>query len=170
MKLCGKCKENKPREAFYAASRYADGLISPCIECRRKLYEENREARLAKMKEYSAKNAETARQRSKKWRNDNKDKRARQHNNRRAMKRKVAWERYSEDEVISLHGTQCHLCGGEIDMNANRKPGADGWEKGLHIDHVVDLSRGGSDTLDNVKPSHGICNLRKPKAKRLTEL
>jgi len=31
----------------------------------------------------------------------------------------------------------------------------------LHIDHLVPLAKGGSDTLENVRPAHGICNLRK---------
>jgi 5-methylcytosine-specific restriction endonuclease McrA len=31
----------------------------------------------------------------------------------------------------------------------------------LHIDHVYPLSKGGLDTLENVRPSHGKCNIVK---------
>jgi len=32
---------------------------------------------------------------------------------------------------------------------------------GLHIDHVMPLSKGGPDTLENVRPAHGSCNVKK---------
>ena len=82
---------------------------------------------------------------------------------RRARKYAVAHEPYSEADVLEKWGTCCHLCGEEVDLNAPRSVGVVGWERGLHLEHVVDLALGGSDTLDNVKPSHGKCNLRKPK-------
>ena len=37
----------------------------------------------------------------------------------------------------------------------------EGWQRGLHLDHVVPLSKGGSDLIANVKPSHAQCNLKK---------
>jgi 5-methylcytosine-specific restriction endonuclease McrA len=68
---------------------------------------------------------------------------------------------FSANMVIETYGTDCHLCGGAIDLAAPRSPGAVGWEKSLHIDHVIPLSRGGDDTLDNVRPAHGQCNVKK---------
>jgi 5-methylcytosine-specific restriction endonuclease McrA len=68
---------------------------------------------------------------------------------------------YNELQVISVYGIDCYLCGLEIDFMAPRKCGVDGWEQGLHIDHVVPIAKGGSDTLENVRPAHGLCNLRK---------
>jgi 5-methylcytosine-specific restriction endonuclease McrA len=32
------------------------------------------------------------------------------------------------------------------------------------MEHVIDLAIGGPDSLENVKPAHGLCNLKKPKA------
>jgi len=29
------------------------------------------------------------------------------------------------------------------------------------VDHIVPISKGGNDTIENVRPSHGLCNLRK---------
>jgi 5-methylcytosine-specific restriction endonuclease McrA len=53
------------------------------------------------------------------------------------------------------------LCNTAVDLNAPRKSGIPGWEKGLHIDHFIPVSKGGPDTLNNVRPTHGLCNIRK---------
>jgi 5-methylcytosine-specific restriction endonuclease McrA len=68
---------------------------------------------------------------------------------------------FSVNTVINTYGSDCHLCDGAIDLDAPRKVGAPGWELSLHIDHVLPLSKGGDDTLDNVRPAHGQCNLNK---------
>jgi 5-methylcytosine-specific restriction endonuclease McrA len=69
--------------------------------------------------------------------------------------------RYTETEVLDRYGTVCHICNTEIDMSAPRGTGKPGWEKGLQIDHVIPLSKGGDHTIENVRPSHGHCNLTK---------
>lgn len=68
---------------------------------------------------------------------------------------------YNELQVIATHGPNCYICGLEIDFMAPRRTGIPGWENGLHIDHLVPVSKGGPDTLENVRPSHGLCNLNK---------
>jgi 5-methylcytosine-specific restriction endonuclease McrA len=69
--------------------------------------------------------------------------------------------RFSVEDVIALYGTDCHICKEAIDMEAPRKAGAEGWERSLWLDHDVALSKGGGHTLENVKPSHARCNLKK---------
>jgi hypothetical protein len=100
--------------------------------------------------EYNSKNIEKIRQL---WRD--KDRR------RRANKKKNGFERYTENQVLKLYGTNCYLCSIPIDLNATRLIGKPGWQYGLHIEHVIDLALGGPDTLKNVRPSHAICNLKK---------
>jgi 5-methylcytosine-specific restriction endonuclease McrA len=68
---------------------------------------------------------------------------------------------YSDADVLSIYGLDCHICKTPIDLNAPRQVGQNGWEKGLHIDHVYPLSKGGLDTIENVRPSHGKCNIIK---------
>jgi len=68
---------------------------------------------------------------------------------------------YTEKEVLDLYGTNCHICNEQIDLTANRRVGDEGWAKSLHIDHVIPILRGGADTLENVRPSHGLCNIAK---------
>lgn len=74
---------------------------------------------------------------------------------------------YTEKEVIDLYGSNCHLCNEPIDLEANRRVGEKGWTKSLHIDHVVPILKGGADTLENVKPAHGLCNISKGAKKPL---
>lgn len=80
---------------------------------------------------------------------------------RRALKALVETQPYGVSDVLKTWGTNCYLCDEPIDLEAPRGPGIPGWERGLHLDHVMPISAGGPDTLDNVKPAHGKCNLRK---------
>ena len=68
---------------------------------------------------------------------------------------------YNELQVIATYGGNCNICGLAIDFMAPRKCGNPGWENGLHIDHLIPVSKGGPDTLENVRPTHGVCNLNK---------
>lgn len=68
---------------------------------------------------------------------------------------------FTANTVLAKYGENCHICNGPIDLEASRKSGVDGWELSLHIDHVMPLSKGGDDTLENVRPAHGQCNLFK---------
>jgi 5-methylcytosine-specific restriction endonuclease McrA len=96
-----------------------------------------------------------------KYRASNLDKvRERERSKNRRRRAKITND-YNELQVIATYGGNCHLCGTKIDFMAPRKCGVDGWEQGLHIDHLVPIAKGGSDTLDNVRPAHGLCNLNK---------
>ena len=80
---------------------------------------------------------------------------------RRARRAGGEVERYSEAQVLDHYGVDCHICSEPIDLTAPRRSGEPGWERGLHIDHLIPICDGGSDTLLNVRPSHGLCNCRK---------
>jgi 5-methylcytosine-specific restriction endonuclease McrA len=70
-------------------------------------------------------------------------------------------EKYTDKLVIEIYGTNCHICNKPIDLNAPRRSGKPGWELGLHIDHIIPISKNGPDTLENVRPAHGRCNISK---------
>lgn len=99
------------------------------------------------------------------WNKENKERyndNIRRHSNkRRALKKKNKHEPYTEKQVLDIYGTVCYLCGLEIDLFAPRRIGILGWEKGLHIDHVVPIVKNGPDILENVRPTHGRCNIDK---------
>ena len=111
-------------------------------------------------------NRERAREISKAWDLKNPDY-VRNRNNKSARTRRaslagVEREEYTTDQVVEKYGDMCHLCSEKIDMGAPRNiGGGDGWRLGLHLDHVIPISKGGSDTVDNVRPAHAICNLTK---------
>jgi hypothetical protein len=80
---------------------------------------------------------------------------------RRAKLKQVAFQKLTDQQIFDKWGTNCHICKLPVDLKAPRQPGVPGWEKGLHLDHVIRIADGGPDTLDNIKPSHGLCNLQK---------
>jgi len=85
-----------------------------------------------------------------------------EHNHtRRAKLRSVESEKFTVKDVVDTYGWLCHICKIEINKDAPRKIGLPGWQQGLHIEHVVSLALGGVNTLANVRPAHGFCNLSK---------
>ena len=71
-------------------------------------------------------------------------------------KRRWGWEIYTTEMIIERWGTICYLCDEEIDLEAPRTN-----PEGLHLDHVIPISKKGCDIIDNVKPTHARCNLAK---------
>ena len=55
--------------------------------------------------------------------------------------------------TLAAYGNTCHICGSEIDLTRR-------WPDPLSAtrDHIIPRSRGGSDSLDNVRPAHLRCN------------
>jgi hypothetical protein len=107
---------------------------------------------------------EANKERTAAWRRANPELSANNVRKRRARKRGVPSEPYTAQDVLDRWGTDCWICGEPIDLDAPRKVGIAGWERGLHLEHSVDLVLQGHDTLDNVKPAHGKCNLTKKKS------
>jgi 5-methylcytosine-specific restriction endonuclease McrA len=97
----------------------------------------------------------------KKYRQLNPESKRSSERRRRAKRFENGFEMYKESSVLELYGSNCHICLIPIDLLAPRQPGLNGWEMGLHIDHVVPLSKGGPDTIENVRPAHGACNVKK---------
>ena len=64
--------------------------------------------------------------------------------------------RVSADALIQRDGNVCHICLTEIDLMLARNS-----RFGATIDHVVPVSKGGADTLDNMRLAHWICNIKK---------
>ena len=82
-------------------------------------------------------------------------------NLRKARILKNGFEYYTVTQVLLHYGKNCHICDFPIDLKAPRKVGTGEWYLSLHIDHLMLISKGGADTLKNVRPAHAICNLKK---------
>lgn len=95
-------------------------------------------------------------------RKNHKEKIAAKNRKRRAKKSGNYSEPYTLEQIFERYGTNCHICLNPIDLSAPRTPSAgEGWEMGLQLDHVIPISKGGADMLENVKPSHAKCNFIK---------
>lgn len=121
----------------------------------------NKELVKEKRKQHYQNNKGSILEYKKRYRKDNPDIKRRAEARRRARKLENGFEHYTEQQVLDLYGINCHICNKLINLKASRYAGADGWEDSLHLDHVTPISKGGPDTLDNVRPAHAICNLQK---------
>jgi 5-methylcytosine-specific restriction endonuclease McrA len=130
-------------------------------ERKRKYWLANRERLLAYHKDYIKKNPQVSRRKQKKYWAKHPEKAQAFNRKRRARANNVEHIFYTKEEVLKKYGTDCHICGAPIDLKAPRKAGKKGWEHGLHLDHLIPISKGGPDTIDNVRPAHGVCNLSK---------
>ena len=141
----------------------------PCEKCKisynkrsKDYYEEHPERRHLRNRKWHLDNPERSLLSGKKWREANPEKIAAKNRRQRAVKAGAISEAYSTEEILAIHGKLCHICEIDVDLNAPRTPRKGlGWEKGLQLDHVIPLSKGGTDTKDNIRPSHAKCNLVK---------
>lgn len=134
---------------------------SSILESRRKYRESNKDAINAKSLEWRNANKELANKMTREWQLANVDKHREYKRKSQRKRRSVYSEDYTESDVLSLYSSICYICNKEIDLLASRSVGSEGWQNALHIDHVIPLSKDGADTLDNVRPTHGLCNIIK---------
>lgn len=124
-------------------------------------YAANPEMYAAQQKRYRERHVEKEKLRHKIYKENNKEKHASNERRRRARKRNAKFDFYTIDQVLQKYGSICYLCNKHIDLTASRRVGRPGWKNGLHIDHMIEISKGGPDTLENVRPAHGLCNLKR---------
>lgn len=87
----------------------------------------------------------------------NKNQRAALHRNRMLRRGAKTAEGYDPFEIAIRDGWICHLCNGSVAPHLRGTKGGDA----PTIDHLIPISKGGLDTIDNVKLAHWSCNSRK---------
>ena len=163
-KACTKCGQNKPSNTiyFYADKGQSSGLKPECKQCtlalKKKYYSENAEKLRERSKAYRETDPERWKSVKRRFRKNHPEAIQNDRRKRTARKKEVPHSPYTSAQVIEMYGTNCHLCGEPIDMNAPRWTAMPGYEQGLHLDHVIRISEGGPDTIENIRPAHGICN------------
>ena len=110
---------------------------------------------------YYLANSEKVKARQKAYSLANPDKGNAKARKRRARIKGNEYIPYTEQQVLETYGIDCNICNLPIDLNTARQVGIPGWQNGLHIDHLIPISKGGPDTLENVRPTHGLCNITK---------
>lgn len=64
--------------------------------------------------------------------------------------------------LVAMYGSDCWLCGLPINLTI-------AWPhpSSFSVDHVIPRSKGGTDALDNLRPSHLGCNSRRGNRNRI---
>lgn len=165
---------NKETRQSYHKKHYAQNKDKRKAQAR-KYYSENKQKVALMNKRYRAEHQQEHKEHNRRWRQNNRLKarassllwarRNPEYRRLSAHRRRAAkkGQPYTEQQVLEHYGTLCHICGTAIDLEAPRQNGKVGWEKGLHLDHVMPIALGGSDEIANVRPAHGLCNIRKGK-------
>lgn len=167
-KVCSSCGQWKPFSDFHKAKGYHDGYTGQCKPCRRVVIlrwhahnrAQNGEQLRAKQKAWYAQKGIAYHQ---EWRSKNRERlnalnRARyaadpsrniHHALRRSARRRGAGGSHTLAEWEALKAKFDHRC-------------VCCWRKvTLTQDHILPISHGGTDNIENIQPLCGICNSRK---------
>ncbi len=147
----------KPCGTLSAYARHIRRKEPTCQPCK--------DANAIRRRQYYKENSKRVYNINRKWAKNNSEK-VKSYSRRITAKRKAlklfnGQEKYTEEEVLKKYGTDCYICSNPIDLSAKRQSSGEGWQYGLHLDHLIPLSRGGPDTIDNIRPTHAICNMKK---------
>ena len=88
-----------------------------------------------------------------------------QHTYRQASRKRVAkdkgvyHENWTEKQLFDTYGTDCYICNKPIDFDAPKR--GEGSDYSSWPDHIIPTSRGGENTIRNVRPCHRKCNQAK---------
>jgi 5-methylcytosine-specific restriction endonuclease McrA len=137
------------RERYLATNRAWEMANKDSVRERKKLYYiENRERILAGCQKYSDANREAKRKRSRDYAKANRDKYNSVKHNRRALEAKAEGTHTGEEwrALVEAHDHRCLRCG---KMEPHIK---------LHRDHVIPITRGGSNWISNIQPLCATCN------------
>jgi 5-methylcytosine-specific restriction endonuclease McrA len=112
---------------------------------------DNPEANARKAKRYRERHPEKVKERARRYVSDNPDV-FRAANARRRARKKNAPGSYTAAEAQGLLGAQNHICA-RCRCNLKQAP--------RHLDHIIPLSRGGSNFIENMQWLCRTCNVRK---------
>lgn len=175
VKICRRCEQAKPRSDYTVDTRYDDGCYPYCAACRKEWRQGRRERQRELELNWREKNGDRARELGRnhyarhketiapkrraydreRYRNDPMVKRrkdiqtAQKNRRRRALLYGIKTEHHTEQEWQQLcekYNHRCLRCG-------EQKP--------LTRDHIIPVTSGGVDTIDNIQPLCKVCNSQK---------
>lgn len=154
LKICRKCHQEKRLDEFSKNKHKKDLLQAECKVCRKKMnnddYQKNKKAILKKAKEKYAYNPSKIRERQRAWCVKNPQKRRAIKQRRRAREIGANGSHTYNDieNILIFQKNKCVICKVSI-------------KKKYHVDHVIPLSRGGSNDKDNIQLLCPSCNMSK---------
>lgn len=167
-RVCRKCATDKPLTEYHRAKGYKYGRKAVCKLCtreyhitwreenreriaetKRKWYNANRERKTETNRKWNNANRERIAETNRKWKNANKEKVKAKDHKRRALKLSAEGSFTGEEfrQLCETYENKC-LCCGRNDVK-------------LTADHVMPLSKGGSNAITNIQPLCGSCNSSK---------
>lgn len=163
-KVCPKCTTEQPKTNFSKSADRKDGLNPYCKQCDRNKYLKNKEKVLQRSKEWARENHGRRLEIQKKWRETNKDLsnqliRDWQSRNREKMVAACSRRRaliagvggnYTANrikELIKLQKNKCACCKQHLMK--------------YHVDHIQPISKGGSNSIENIQILCPRCNQTK---------
>jgi 5-methylcytosine-specific restriction endonuclease McrA len=172
MKVCTKCKEEKPLEEFSKNSNSSDGRQYQCKVCKA-AYRASKAADIAAhRKVYYAANKEKIAAYSKKYAKENKEAiaitkklysasvggRKNRHEARSKREEHIAntsdgsITKQSLDDLMVAQEGKCAICSCDLDALENRY---------VHMDHILPIAKGGEHKIGNIQWTCSSCNLTK---------
>lgn len=155
-KICSKCGIEKPISEFYHKKTGKYGVCGQCKKCKRIIddeYIKNNPDKVRKYKDkWVANNRGKRLEVSKKYYYRNRDKHMVLTRNRRARMQNAEgkFSHKQWEEIKKKYDYRCAICGKKEPFNQYRKM--------LTIDHIIPLSKGGTNYIDNIQPLCFICN------------
>lgn len=156
------------RGTYAGAGAHKRAQEEPCPEClkaRREYlkkhtkenYDKYKGKKLAYQAKYREENSEKIRESSKAYRKANPGKSTQGWRTRKARKKALPTEKYTEKDITRLYGNICYLCAQPVDLSLEEGP------LRRNVEHLIPISHPDcpGDLLSNVRWSHNRCNLRK---------
>ena len=152
---------------FNTHKRMNDEPCPECLEAEREegrrwtkeTYDKYKDKKLAYQAKYREENREKIREWSREYYKANPGKNTESWRRRKARKKALPTEKYSEKDITRLYGSVCYLCAEPVDLELEKGP------LRRNVEHLIPISHPDcpGDILRNVRWSHEKCNLRKGK-------
>lgn len=163
MPVCNKCLIEQPEENFFFSNRRTGRRFKSCKGCRKKYVEANKDSVNASKRRWESRNKEKFDAARRRWAQRNKA-RVRQ-NTRRYRRRNKLWARECcrRRQVVRKGAGGCHsILDWQLIMHLQDGCCAYcGEERTLTRDHVVPITRGGTDDAENIVGACRSCNAKK---------